>query len=433
MSARDEPATRRSTSALRIGFDGHAFSSPAGGVRRYLRELTSALTEIAPDAQLVAIGGDAAPSGTTTPERAAPDRAGQDRGAPDQAGPDRAAQDPAEPDRGEPHRVGGQTTTVVPARAWLPTNLGWSLSALPRGARRARLDLFHAPAYTAPLWGVHPLVLTIHDVSYERHPEWYPYRRDPLRRAFYRASAHAADLIITDSDFSRREIRAAYGVEDERLRVVPLGVGAAFVPSPRGREAASAEPPMILHVGELHPRRNVGLLIDALAWLRAHEPALSAATLLLVGRDAGDGAALLARAREAGVGEAVRIVPQATDADLVSFYQRAAVFAYPSLYEGFGLPVLEAMACGLPVVASTAASVPEVAGDAALLADPRAPRAWIEALAAVLLSTERADALAAAGLRRAATFSWRRTAASTLDVYQAAIAGPHRHGPRRSA
>ena len=97
---------------------------------------------------------------------------------------------------------------VVASDTFAPTNLGWSLVDLPRAARRERLDVFHAPAYTAPLRGVHPLALTIHDVSYERHPEWYPYRRDPLRRWFYRRSARTADLIITDSEFSRqRDLR----------------------------------------------------------------------------------------------------------------------------------------------------------------------------------------------------------------------------------
>ena len=119
-----------------------------------------------------------------------------------------------------------------------PTNLGWSLVDLPRAVRKSPFDVFHAPAYTAPLVGVHPLVVTIHDVSYERRPEWYPYRRDPIRRWFYRRSALAADRILTDSEFSRSEIQAAYGIQAERIRVVPLGVGAPFAGGPQRRAVA---------------------------------------------------------------------------------------------------------------------------------------------------------------------------------------------------
>lgn len=360
---------------LRVGFDRHALDSPAGGVRRYVSELMAALPVVAPGIELIAIE----------------------------------------------------------AAASLPTNLGRSCTGLPRAARSARLDVFHAPAYTAPPWGVHPLVLTIHDVSYARHPEWYPYRRDPLRRAFYRAAARAADVIITDSDFSRCEIVAAYGIAAERICVVPLGVSDAFrrAADPTGKRAAeraAARPPapaapMILHVGDLHPRRNIGVLIDAVAWLRAHHPELASVALTLVGRDAGDAAPLRARARAAGLDpHAVTFVGDADDETLIEWYRRAAVFAYPSRYEGFGLPVLEAMACGVPVVASTAASLPEVAGDAGLLVDPLDTRAWTEALAAVLCSPARTAALRDAGLRRAARFSWTRTAALTLDAYHAARA-----------
>lgn len=370
-------SSARARRPLRVGFDRHALTSPAGGVRRYVSELIAALPLAEPGIELVAID-----AGTT-----------------------------------------------------LPTNLGRTCIGLPRAARAAKLDVFHAPAYTAPPWGVHPLVLTIHDVSYARHPEWYPYRRDPLRRAFYRASARAADCIITDSDFSRREISAAYGIDGERIHVVPLGVSAAFRPAAPGTSASDAAGdaarrpstlapppgPIILHVGDLHPRRNVGVLIDAVAWLRAHQPGLTAVGLTLVGRDAGDGASLRARARAAGLdAHAVTFVEDADDALLIEWYQRAAVFAYPSRYEGFGLPVLEAMACATPVVASTAASLPEVAGDAGVMIDPLDPRAWREALAAVLCSPERAAALRESGLRRAARFTWMNTAALTLDAYRAA-------------
>ena len=366
----------RRVSSLRVGFDGLAFGLPPGGVRRYVRELSCALRGVDPQLELVAVGASAnagLPSGVVNAD----------------------------------------------ARRWLPTNLGWCIDGLPRAVRRAAVDVFHAPAYTAPLWGVHPLVLTIHDVSYERHPEWYPYRIDPVRRWFYRRSAEAADIVITDSEFSRREIEAAYGLAAGRVRVIPLGVGAPFLPSPdESRSSFHDRAPRILHVGDLHLRRNVPVLVEALALLRARNDALKGTELVLVGVDRGAGEAIVSRAGKLGITDGIRFVPGADDGAVVALLREADVFAYPSLYEGFGLPVLEAMACGVPVIASTAASIPEVVGEAGLLLDPHDIRGWYDALVEVMTSAPRRAALRHAGLMRAAAFTWNRTAEQTLMLYQ---------------
>ena len=147
-----------------------------------------------------------------------------------------------------------------------PTNLGWTLVGLPRAARRAAVDIIHAPAYTAPWWSPVPVVVTIHDVSYELHPEWYPYRRDWLRRAFYRRSAQGARHILTVSRFSAAEITAAYGIAPERITVTPLGVDEDFAPC--GMDTSVELPstvaaPYLLHVGDLHERRNLAMLVEA--------------------------------------------------------------------------------------------------------------------------------------------------------------------------
>src|SRR5262249_9084730 len=132
------------------------------------------------------------------------------------------------------------------------------------------IDVFHAPAYQAPLWGVHPLVLTIHDVSYARHPEWHPYKNDPFRRAFYRQSARGADRILTDSDFSRSEIIAAYDIPAERISVVPLAASPLFTPAPHNptRLPAGVRQPYALHVGDLHVRRNLKTALQAILSVR---------------------------------------------------------------------------------------------------------------------------------------------------------------------
>lgn len=370
-----DDSTGRGLIRLRIAFDGHALTSPAGGVRRYISELGAALVDLDAGIELVAVGArraDLVPRGI----------------------------------------VG------VPAPALLPTNLGWSVAGLPLAARSAGFDVFHAPAYTAPLWGVRPLVLTIHDVSYERHPEWYPHAGGVLRRAFYRRSARVADVIITDSEFSRREIELAYGIGGDRVRVIPLGVGPPFLgAAPDAPPPAAGAAPAILHVGDLHARRNLNVVVRALAHLRARGGLFPGAFLVLAGRDLGGLASLMAEAGASGVREAIRWIPDADDRQVIALYRQARVVVYPSLYEGFGLPALEAMAVGVPVVAARSAAVPEVVGEAGLLVDPHDAAAWADAIAAIIGSPGRAAALSAAGRARAARFSWRRTAEMTRDVY----------------
>ena len=373
--------------SLRVGIDGRAFASPAGGVRRYTAELARAMIDLDRELRLIAIGAIAPAS--------------------------------------LPAGVGSTS-----APNWLPTNLGWCIDGLPRAVRRAALDVFHAPAYTSPLWGVRPVVVTIHDVSYERCPEWYPYRIDRARRWFYRRSAVTADVVITDSEFSRREIEAAYGLRASDIRVIPLGVTTPFVPDPAfAIGMASQSVPTILHVGDLHARRNIGILVEALALLRARNDALKDTQLVLAGADRGDGGEINERARTLGVTDGIRLVPAPDDTAVVALMRQAHVFAYPSLYEGFGLPVLEAMACGVPVIASTAASIPEVVGDAGLLVDPHNVRGWYEAVVEVMTSSPRSARLRQTGLARARDFTWQRTAAQTLEVYRALSAGGR---PRRT-
>lgn len=360
---------------LRIGIDGRAFASPAPGIRRYVAGLVRGLLALGEPIDVVALGGrnsSALPPGTGHVD---------------------------EP----PHP---------------PTNLGWTLVGIPRAARRAGVDVVHAPAYTAPFWSPVPTVLTIHDVSYELHPQWYPYRRDWARRAFYRYSAHAASHILTVSAFSASEITAAYRIPRERITVAPLGVDEAF--DAQVADLAAALPPgvvapYVLHVGDLHERRNLVMLADAVLAARRHVPNLS---LVLVGTDRGVGAGLRAAAERAGVPEALVLVTSIADRQLRALYRQATAFVYPSVYEGFGLPLLEAMASGAPILAADAASIPEVVGDAARLLDPRARDQWTQAILDIVRDTGSYARMRDAGLRRASLFTWARTARLTLDVYR---------------
>jgi glycosyltransferase involved in cell wall biosynthesis len=354
-----------------VGLDGRAFSSPAAGVRRYVNALVPALRALEVPLDLVALGG--------TP-----------------------IDIPA-----------GMTHVAEPRHP--PTNLGWTLVGLPIAARRARVDVVHAPAYTAPVGIRTPVVVTIHDVSYERHPEWYPYRRDRLRRAFYRASARSAARVVTDSAFSAAEIHAAYGIPLDRITVVPLGVVARFAGGPP--EEPGVPEPFVLHVGDLHPRRNLAVVLDAVIALRTRDGETANLTLALAGVDRGVVTELRARAEAAGARDALNVLGVVSDARLDALYRDAAALVYPSLYEGFGLPVLEAMSRGTPVVAARASSVPEVLGDAGVLLDPGDTAGWVASLNAIIEQPDRRAALAAAGRTRAAAFTWERTARETYEVY----------------
>lgn len=363
---------------LRVGIDGRAFASPAAGVRRYVRGLTGALIALDEPLEVIALGGR--------------DGRGVPRGIAQVA-------EPAHP----------------------PTNLGWTLVGLPRAASRGAVDVIHAPAYTAPFWAASPVVLTIHDVSYERHPEWYPYRRDWLRRAFYRRSARAAAHILTDSTFSAAEIAAAYAIPPDRITVAPLGVASTFAPADADLPAAlpaGVTPPYLLHVGDLHERRNLAMLVEAVLEARRHFGALPALSLVVAGKDRGTGSGLCAIADAAGAPDAVVLLGLVSDDRLLALYRNAAALVYPSFYEGFGLPLLEAMGSGTPVIASRAACMPEVVGDAGVLLDPGDRAAWTQAIIDVVNDEDRRARMRSAGLHRAAEFTWERTARLTLEAYR---------------
>jgi len=364
---------------LRIGVDAHAFSSPAGGVRRYVDELYWAMLANEPQLEVIAIGANA---GTRLPPRVSGRRA-------------------------------------VP----FPTNLGWMAASVPLSAQGARLDVFHAPAYTAPLWGVRPLVLTIHDVSYERRPEWNAYKNDPLRRRFYRRSALTADRIITDSTFSKQEIVAAYAIPADRIVVVPLAAAPAFAPGRYDLDAAprNVRQPYALHVGDLHVRRNVSTALAAVLETRRRAPA-HGLSLVCAGIDRGTGDELRAQATAAGDPAALRLLGPLNEAALLNLYRGAAMLLYPSRYEGFGLPILEAMSCGIPVIGADCASIPEVIGKAGLVVDALDVDAWVREIMAVMMTPVLAARLRDAGRARALEFSWTKTAEETLAVLREAAA-----------
>jgi glycosyltransferase involved in cell wall biosynthesis len=294
-----------------------------------------------------------------------------------------------------------------------------------RAARRDRADIVHYPRHlVTPAAGVNvPTVLTLSDIIPITHPQYFSDLIVLHQRLVTPGAARRATRVMTGSHATRDAILDAWGLPEERVAVVPYGVEPRFRPvEPDPELTARLEldgTPYVLCVGTLEPRKNLVGVIRAMA--RVHERFPEHALVVTGGRGwrTAELDAELARSR-------TRVVPAGyvSDDDLVSLYSGAACFAYPSFLEGFGFPVLEAMACGAPVVTSDRSSLPEVAGDAAVLVDPHDPDAIAEGIAAVLGDADRAAELRRRGRERARALSWESTAEGTVRVYREALGSP---------
>ena len=293
---------------------------------------------------------------------------------------------------------------------------------LPGLASRAGVDIIHSLANTTPLRGPQRRVVTIQDVIFKIYPEAHTRARALAMRLLVPMGARRAHRIIASSESTRDDLVELFGVRAAKIDVVPLGLGARSVaPTP---EAALRERlqlglrPVALTVSAKRPHKNLTALIGALALI----PPESRPVLVLPGYPTWHESELRERAASAGVADDVRFPPWVSGEELEGLWAIARVFVFPSLYEGFGLPVLEAMARGVPVACSNASSLPEVAGDAALLFDPTRETAIADAVQRLLSDLGAAEHLRAAGLLRAASFTWKRTAELTLASYERALA-----------
>ncbi len=316
-------------------------------------------------------------------------------------------------------------TVTVPVRA--RSRVQWVLGEqgpLPLLAARAKVDLVHSLASTAPLWGPFKRVTTVHDLIYARYPEAHGGLRDRGMRLLVPAAVRRSDRVIAISKSTRDDIVELLGASVERIDVVPNGLGTVRRAEPLPQSEVRARFDLIgkrvaLSLSAKRPHKNLLVLIEALASIPPeHRP-----VLVLPGYPTWHEGQLRARAEELGVDRDVRFLDWVSGAELEGLWEVADVFVFPSLYEGFGLPVLEAMARGVPVACSDAASLPEVAGDAALLFDPHDERAIATAIETLLSQDESARArMVEAGIARAAQFTWQRTARGTLDSYARALA-----------
>ena len=302
-------------------------------------------------------------------------------------------------------------------------NIAWHATSLPDLVRRLDADVLHVPTHNLLVARrVCPTVVTIHDVT-EFHLRGH---YDPLRMLYRHfvvpRNARLADRIATVSEWVGRDIAATLGVSPGRIVVAPNGVDPTFRPVPTAEAAASTrrecdvEPPYLLYVGQIHmPNKNLVRLVQAFARARQRLP--EGTRLVLAGRDVAGGDQVRAAVAELSLGDVVRHLGYVPDGMLPSLYSGALAFCYPSLHEGFGLPVIEAMSCGTPVVTSDSTALAEVGRGAAILVDPLDVDAIAEAIRVAATEPERRDALRNAGLARAARYTWDATAKILAGTY----------------
>lgn len=291
-----------------------------------------------------------------------------------------------------------------------------------RKLREDRPALLHVQ-YTAPLRCPVPIVVSVHDVSFLEHPEYFTRARALQLRVTVARTVRSAVRIITGTEFARDSIMRAYGLSQDRISVIPDAANPFFRAANRAQAVRGVEErfriraPFVLSVGDLQPRKNHIGLIHAFGRLLTQYPELPH-HLVLAGKDTWHGERVHEAARQSGVADRIHFPGFVSDNDLLQLYNACDCFAFPSLYEGFGLPVLEAMACGRAVVCSDTSSIPEVAGNAALLFNPAHDRDITAALSKVLLNPDLRARLERMGQAQAAHFTWSKTAEATLGLYR---------------
>jgi glycosyltransferase involved in cell wall biosynthesis len=300
----------------------------------------------------------------------------------------------------------------------LPVRAIYLHAFLPKILDKIQPDVRHYTNFLAPVSENKPYVVTVHDMGLEVLKDAHPLAKRLYTKRLIPHTARKARLIITNSEYSKWEIVRYLGIPEDRIRVTPLAASAAFKPI-----SIQPQNPYFLYVGNLEPRKNLERLIEAFARMPGKDY-----QFVIAGNRWYHGEAAEAKAGSLGLDGRVKFLGYVPRAELPALFSGATAFVYPSLLEGFGLPILESMACGTPVITSNNSSMKEIAHDAAVLIDPRDVRAMTEALTRVAEDRCLREDLAKRGLERSSQFSWARTAALTLDTYRevAAEAAPKR-------
>lgn len=312
-------------------------------------------------------------------------------------------------------RVPVITTTERSFSRYMPFSPHWM-----RG-----FDIYHQPNYIPHVFDG-KIVTTIHDMSHRIFPQYHPRRRVLLLRAFENR-LRQADRLITDSEYSRGEIVDLLKVPEDRVTVIYLGAGSQYKPLSISQDRQielqakyNLPDQFLLYVGTIEPRKNLERLIEAYYQYKQEEPN-SGVKLVLAGGKGWLFEGIFARVKELHLEQNIVFTGYVDSEDLPFLYNMALAFIYPSLYEGFGMPPLEAMSCGTPVISSSTSSIPEVVGEAGILVDPYQVNDLAAAISKVAGSVSLQDELSRKGLEHARLFSWRKCAEETLQVYRECI------------
>ena len=299
--------------------------------------------------------------------------------------------------------------------------IGWEQLVWPLAAARQRLDLLHSMAFVTPLWQPCPAVVTVYDLSFLHYPDSFPRLQRLYLSSQTRRSCRQARRVVAISASGRADVHRFFGVPLDQIDVVRPAVDGQYRPLPAGavaefRRRQGLPEQFVLHVGTLQPRKNIPVLLEAMAKLS--RPGLP---LVLVGGKGWLYDQIFARVAALGLQDQVHFAGYVPDESLPYWYNAATMLVFPSLYEGFGLPVVEAMACGTPVITANVSAMPEAAGDAALLFDPHDAAALAERMASVLGNSDLAATMRHRGLAQARQFDWSHSGRALAATYLAAL------------
>jgi glycosyltransferase involved in cell wall biosynthesis len=299
-----------------------------------------------------------------------------------------------------------------------PIRSAWMQFLLPFLLKRIRPDLVHYTNYLAPAIRTTPYVVSVHDMSLSRTPEHHTLKKRLLTASLVPRIARGARLVLTPSESTRADVIADLGIAPSRVLSIPYAAAELFRPTSLPPALEDAAKPYFLFVSTIEPRKNLLRLLDAFADFARAVPDVR---LIMVGERGWKCDEIYARAARPDIASRTVLPGYVPESELPSLYSHALACVYPSLFEGFGFPVLEAMACGAPVITSNTTSLGEIGAGAALLVDPLDTSALTQALIRVASDPALRQALREKGLERAAAFSWRNTGALTLQAYRTAL------------
>lgn len=302
----------------------------------------------------------------------------------------------------------------------------WEQLVQPFLLNKSSFDVFHSPDHILPFLPIKARkIVTVHDLSFYKHPETFPRMKRSYKKLVTPGSLRRADRIIADSASTKKDIIDIFSMPADKIDVVHIGVGGEFRKITDGkvlsslREERRLKNPFLLFVGTLEKRKNIEGLVDA--YILAVRENKIPHDLVVVGRKGWLYDGIFEKVRRQGFENKVRFICDAGQEELPLLYNLADLFVYPSVYEGFGLPVLEAMACGTPVITSDVSSLPEIAGEAAVLIDPYDIQALASCIAKVLNDETLKKDLSQKGLERARQFGWDKCARQTMEVYKSVL------------